>query len=40
MENVELMVTKKSARSQQMHHGVAAPVLHVAASVPPLSVLR
>ena len=38
MDNVDLTVTKESARSQQMRFRVTSPGRYVAATVPPLSV--
>ena len=37
-DNVDLTVTKESARSQQVQYKVTGPGLYVASSVPPLSV--
>ena len=38
MDNVDLTVTKESARAQQMRFRVTSPGRYVAATVPPLSV--
>ena len=38
MDNVDLTVTKESARSQQMRFRATSPGIYVASSIPPLSV--